>query len=1106
MILAYLTFWLQIPSQGTVVRDLQQFHLRELSVDEGLSQSSVVGFCEDRFGFMWLATMDGLNRFDGRDFVTLESIEGDATSLPASYCTSLLAAPNGTLWVGTGKNGVGIVDPVSMTCIGSVLTYTGRDSSHRVWALAFGQGFGWIGTENGLYRCDLEGKNPSPVPVSNVQKLARSVVALQIDQQEQVWVAYREGQIGVVASDGLQCRVQLDLNAIVVDLEMDRNGLLWISTESEGIAIWDPKGLPPVWVGGSEGLICERGEHLFLDRSGNMWIGTMSQGFSRWDPEAGIMQWFQKDRNIRISVGGATNFYQDRHGLMWIGTHGGGAYVWDPKQEEFGHYASIADDARGIRSNIVNEFNEDPDGNVWIGTQSGGLHCVNSNQEVISHYGSDETLSQHFLPSTHVAKTYFDRDGVLWVGSREGGVYKRVAGHFEAAEYATHPERLESPNVISLFMEDAYGFWIGTSGCGANYLNHKTGQTLFLRENSPCDLQLTHNKVWCGTIDRSGRIWLGTFDGLNLVASDRTSIRHVQADDGVLSDDMILGLYRDHQDRIWIGTAGGLDLVDPDWDGTRPPRRSWTQDTGLLNDMIYGVVEDGLGYLWGSSNRGLFRIDLANYNLEVFSTRCGLQGDEFNSGAILRARDGRLYFGGVTGYNVFDPSQIEAQAFRPDLRLKEARTLNGERAGDFTSADQLNLKHEDGLVVEFASLNFAHSDGVRFAYRIRELSEQWVDNGLQNRINFASLPTGTISLEIRAIDDAGRKGDRDLSLSINVATPYWMTTWFRILAAIGLVALANLVYVWGRRIARALVFWRKSKLFGPFQVHGEVGRGGMATIFRAYDSAEGRLVALKVLESAEFNQSKFKRFLQEAMIGEFLNHANVVRVFAKGCHEGRYYCAMEYVDGSTLRTLIEKRAISPLGSLLVARVLIDVLDHIHSRNIVHRDLKPENIMIDRHLDFDSVLSSDDLEHVRSHVKLLDFGLAKVFGNESITHTGVLAGTLAYLPPEYIQGTETVDASLDYYAVGMILYECLTGVNPYFGDGYLQVLQSVLHGSVQPPHLCDDSLHEALSDLTMDLIAKDPTERLRDYVAIRMRLDKAIEDLERPMAEADASRR
>lgn len=308
---------------------------------------------------------------------------------------------------------------------------------------------------------------------------------------------------------------------------------------------------------------------------------------------------------------------------------------------------------------------------------------------------------------------------------------------------------------------------------------------------------------------------------------------------------------------------------------------------------------------------------------------------------------------------------------------------------------------------------------------------------------------------------------------------------FSALALIVILFLSHRLFVTVRR-------WRASRHIAHYRLEEQAGRGGSGVVYRATNMVNRQVVALKVVDGDLVDKTGRERFIQEGLLAETVSHPNVVQIFDRGEHNDQLYFAMEWLNGQTLRQLIENSRPDQKTALFLFSVLVDIVQDLHEQGIIHRDLKPSNIMLldgwsnEKWTDMD-----DPSNQIKKHVKILDFGLAKIVGSRTITQAASFSGTLHYMAPENLFGQKVRDHSADWYALAVILYELLTGYQPFGGEDPTEIIRAILTEEPKPPIDLDASIRRGLSDFVLAMLEKDPSKRPAHLHAVRQRLDPLL---------------
>lgn len=787
-----------------------------LGLEQGLSQSTVTCMLKDSRGFLWVGTEDGLNRYDGYSFKVFKPRPGDPASLSSAQVWSLCESRDGSLWVGT-YNGLNRFDRTTetFTCYRHDPSDPTTLSSDLVRAVIEDRrGNLWVGTKDGLNRIEMAAaggritrfRHDPADPGSLADSYAETLL---VDRSGALWVGTYAGGLDRLDADArefVHYRHRADDPASlsgddVRALWQDRAGALWVGTNLHGLNRLDADSGRVVrypWDGTSPGTLSSNSvTSLSGDGEGRLWVGTFDGGLNRLDPSAGEVEVLRHDAADpgSLATDRVRRVYVDPTGIVWIGTIRGLDKL-APRRARFANLAAgRADD---IEASSVRALLEDRGGTVWVGTRAGLRRLGRTGIEPV-----DPGVAVDW----HVRALVEDRDGEIWVGG-DGRLTV-----IDTARSATRPAQLGRPKVPavgvgrvwSLLEDRERTIWVGGE-TGLLEVGSVAGASRGVR---PTRLHLAGQHVRALLEDRDGQIWAGTQSG-GLLRRDRSTGRwiahvHDPLDPSSLGYTTVSCLFQDRTGTLWIGTyGGGLDRLD----AASGRFSHLTEGHGLPNNVVYGILQDSTGWLWVSTNRGIARFDPAaatGAQVRSYSTRDGLQGLEFNTGAYLRLRDGRLVFGGIGGLNVFRPEEWADDPNPPAVVLTGFQVFNQDiRPGAvvggrvilprcITETREVVLRHEDRVIsFEFAALHFVAPEANRYAYRLVGLEEEWNSVGTRRFATYTHLRPGRYAFEVKAANPDGVWSTAPATVSLTVEPPFWGTWWFR-LGLVVLVLAAALV-------------------------------------------------------------------------------------------------------------------------------------------------------------------------------------------------------------------------------------------------------------------------------------------------------------------------
>ncbi len=745
-----------------------------------LPQSIVRTLLQDRQGYLWLGTQNGLARFDGKTFRVFDP--GNTPELGSGDVRALHEDAAGRLWVGTRGGGLARWDGQRFERIAAAPE--GGASPTLVYALAAdARGALLVGTR-GQGALALEGERLAPPPGAEGLATA-NVLSLLTGPDGSVWIGLQNG--GLHRLHGHQ-RVPVAPDLLgeqsVLALLRDRSGQVWAGTRSAGL--WRLAGGDPARAEPLPGLEGTPITALAEDRDGNLWVGTYGAGLARL--HAGRLD--RLDRTGGLADEKVLALLEDREANLWVGTEGGGLQrLRDGAFRTFGA-------PEGLAAPQVWAVLEDRRGTVWLGTDGGGLARLDAGG--FRHFGSREGLGGDSITSL-----FEDSRGDLWIGVRGVGLLRRSGERFERFG----PEQgLAAGTVLALAEDDAGALWLGTSGQGLYRRQADGGFEPFAPE-----AELADDRVWALARGFDGELYAGT-DGEGLKVIRGGKVERLGPDQGLPSA-TVSAIHTDEDGIVWLGTYGGGLARLVDGRITVATRRH-----GLPEDAILQVLDDELGWLWLSSNRGVARIakqDLAavldgrqeRLLAEVFGKADGMRSAECNGAfqpAGFRARDGRLWFPTIEGAVVVDPARLPQNPVPPGIVLESA-LADGESL--LARERPILPAGTERFELSWAGLSFAEPERVRYRHQLEGFDHAWVDAGAERRATYTNLPTGrSYRFVVQAANEDGVWSPEGAALAFTVRPHLWQQPAFVLLVSVAAALLA-----WGAYQVRVRQLLRRTR-------------------------------------------------------------------------------------------------------------------------------------------------------------------------------------------------------------------------------------------------------------------------------------------------------
>jgi signal transduction histidine kinase/ligand-binding sensor domain-containing protein len=729
------------------------------TVESGLPDNVINDILQTRDGFLWIATDNGLSRFDGFTFDTIDRKTHPA--LQSSRISTLLEDQSGNLWFGTFGGGLYTVKKDTLLRFSdkeglpsNYVSSLAEDSKGTVWVGTDGEGLGMVLSDTVV-----------TVPAS--AGVARNIFSLAYTQDDVLWIGTQDGIFQHRDSVFTEYPSNDKLpETYVLDLFCDDEGIMWAATSSgvtsirEGVAEQVKLTDAPVHV-----------KSVTKDENGHIWIAGVGFGVYRIS-EKSTEKYSHNDPAAVLDI---NVVYNDREGNIWLGTVNSGLIQL---RDEVVTTFSVSE---GLPHELVHSVSEGKPGELWIGGAGGLTRLAGSNATT---YEPGPSAAEK-----HVFSVFAEKDGDIWAGTRTNRLMKLVDGKLTDAGL---PDRVNS--VVWVVYSDQSGtVWAGTNN---GLYRLRNGEIERFTANVD---ELTNNDVRSITQSKDGTIWIGTSFGLNAYKNGKFT--HYTHEAG-LSDLIIVSLHADEEGDIWAGTYGGLHRIRNGIPGVI------TMEHGLPYDMISTILEDDSGYLWLGGKSGISRINKAEVNAfmdghissvsaRLFGRAEGMKNENVRMSlqpSGWRAEDGTLWFATDNGVAMIDPSSVRKNMEPPPVQILNAR-VDGESGDVFRPAEQLILPTLHNQVeIAYAAPTFKRPGEVTFRYMLDGLHSDWVDAGNRRSAYFSRIPPGKYTFRVIAANEDGIWNETGVSLPVYVHPPFWMTWWFITLSVVLFLTIGPVIY------------------------------------------------------------------------------------------------------------------------------------------------------------------------------------------------------------------------------------------------------------------------------------------------------------------------
>ncbi len=823
----YCTLFLAILLPGLSLGNTSPYLFETIDIADGLSQSSISSVTKDKYGFIWIGTEDGLDRYDGITFKKFRYDPQDPTSITSNSIMASLVSSKGDLWIATYKSGISkyLYDSESFIHYGrNPNDATGINSGSTYALLEDHSGFIWFGTEeSGVYRLNPEDGDIQPISalIQNEGSLLHSeILSLFEDHQNRLWIGTSFG-LNVLDLTNFEMKSYVYDPSDPASLYDDYVNAIYETFDGYNYHIW----IGTNWGGldryheGSDSFIHhgynskvnpdypETGAVTIVQESPHrFWVGTDSEGILVMDTKGKLVEQVRrKSYDATTLPDDVIQLLYDDGDIIWVGTSAGGVSKYLRNRKKFHTITYDPLDTTTLHNDRILRIEPDKLGNFWIATWSEGLSYYNPKDNSFQDFKHDPADKTSLSDNT-IQDILVDKNNNLWVVSASTSIdlLKSGSSRFERFEAGRpdDPNWFQTEYVLTL-LEDRDGYiWLGSWDGGFIRLDPETMTFEPHVEPSVGDINLGNISILSSFQDSKGIFWLGAEDE-GLLAYDPTnkSLQQFKTSPGnpnSLPNDDVMYIYEDQEGFFWIGTyGGGLSKFNP----VASTFENFGQEHGLLNESIYAIFEDANGYLWMSTNNGISRFDKQEQRFKNYGTADGVLSKEFNPGACVDEQ-GVIYFCGIQGITYFHPMEIEDNTNVPPIQFISMSIMNqdiqvnkmyGGRyilRKSITERPALTLLPGDLFFsIQYASLDYYHSSANEYMYYLEGFDNSWHYNGHHRETTLSNLPSGDFTLHVRGSNNDGIWNMEGVSIPIMILPQFYETWWFR-LAIIMIIALA----------------------------------------------------------------------------------------------------------------------------------------------------------------------------------------------------------------------------------------------------------------------------------------------------------------------------
>ncbi|MFO7444893.1 MAG: two-component regulator propeller domain-containing protein [Ignavibacteriaceae bacterium] len=804
-----------------------QVNIDHISNDNGLSQNTVHYIMQDSKGFIWFATEDGLNKYDGYNFTIYKNDPQDKNSIPDNFIWTICEDNKGDLWIGTNNGGLSKFIRTKEKFV----NYTNNPDDPG--SLSFNnvrtifedkQGDIWVGTETGgldkFIKTNKTFIHHRHDPLNSNSLSNDVVLSLFEDNNGYLWIGSDGGldrfdreknkivnyKYNPVDSNSLS-------NNVVLSIYEDNDGYMWIGTLS-GLTRFDKKKneFTRFFINepDSKNPNSNRINSILEDREGVLWVGTGGglYQFDRKTERFALVTYIYSTSSI-LNNKNILTLFEDSSGLVWIGSAEDGAAKYDRERMKFRHYKHDPHNENSLSHNTVRSIYQEDEKTLWIGTLGGGLNKLNLLTNKFTHY-QNKPGELYSLSDNSVSAIWKDSYGFLWVGTWNSGLNRTVLPYHSSSnlkflrysDITPSSQRTSSHIVQAIFEDSNRNLWVGT-GTGLNLLDRKNNRFINFTNNPNNLNSISSNLIQsCILEDKNGNLWIGTWEGLNkLSSSDKnklpadTSINFIHYtfkpdNEYSLSDNRVISAFEDKDGNLWFGTyGGGLNMLSADdHDSPKPKFINYTTRDGLPSNIVYSVQGDNNGNIWVSTDNGLAVFNPKTKAFTSYDISDGLQSNQFFWGAGYKGVSGEMFFGGTNGFNAFNPEYLKINEHIPPVvitnfqifnRPVEIDAPNSPLVKTISETKEIELSYGQNVFsFEFASLDFTAPGKNRYAYKMEGFDEGWINSDNRRFVTYTNLYPGEYVFRVKGSNSDGIWNEEGAAVTLRILPPLWMTWWF----------------------------------------------------------------------------------------------------------------------------------------------------------------------------------------------------------------------------------------------------------------------------------------------------------------------------------------
>lgn len=764
-----------------------------LKVEDGMPNNIVNDIVQDAFGFIWIATNDGLCRYDGENFKIFRESLDQKNSISNNFIQSLFLDSKGDLWIMTDQGlnrydmdkeyfEIFLADDKGVLSHNSVTKMVERkDGSYLIGS--YGGGIDIL--KQGKFVKNYSSLNSSPISSDLIS-------SLQIQNDSMVWAGTWNMGLNLINLNTDKStsfnfgKNKMTPSAKINSLYLDADEFLWIGTD-KGFTVYNTieKEFFTITQENSSHFSDNDILNIFEDNDGVMWFGTRNSGILKADKKDILSEkedthytsFKPTGKDESVNYRSISSFMQDNENNIWIGTHLAGVNIVNPKGEAIRYYSKFSD-FDNLNNQSIWGICEDKKGNIWLGTDGGGLIKFNPTTQDIKLFENDEN-DDSSISDNAILTACFDSQNNLWLGTYAGGLNKLApnTSKFKHYKEGLQPKSINGNDVRIVFEDSKKRIWIGTNGGGLQQYNEQTDDFDFAQDIGWLDVR-------CIAEDPSGTLWIGTFGSGIISYNPETKKATQHPEFEKYNSHIIFSLNCTSEKDLWVGTRYKGLLH---YDIKSKKIIQYTEKNGLSNSTIQAIVSETKDDLWISTNDGLNYFDVKNEKFISYKSTSGIQPGPFNNMSGFKSVNSYLVFGGINGLNIFYPKDIKEVHIPIDVQITDLKLFNNSvkvsssqektpLLKSITASRSIELEHDQNdISIDYIAMHYPSTKDVKYTYVLKNFDKNWNDVGNTTTATYRNLSPGEYIFKVKTLDNSGKIKTNSTDLKIIINSPFWLT-------------------------------------------------------------------------------------------------------------------------------------------------------------------------------------------------------------------------------------------------------------------------------------------------------------------------------------------